>query len=250
MTWQLIDGVVANDAFATPASPRTFVLQDGLAHSQFDAGATASDQPVDGVLGLTTWAAAGGPSSVVCDLSATDSSDTLAAGIVVQVGAALSTSDSADSLASGAGVVVLATAVTTDTSDALSSGATVVPLVGGVVCTLESTDEADALAASATVSEAQAEDPVSLGGRNKLFDVPARRVLAALSVQDADDTLQAACAVQRLTEFALWVTDDDDLISATASSYWKEAKLVIDRAMLVRAVKAPLIRTRYAEAVQ
>ena len=57
MALVIIDGVIANDAFATPATPNTFVLQDGLEHSQFATGASATSQPVDVVLGLTTWSA-------------------------------------------------------------------------------------------------------------------------------------------------------------------------------------------------
>jgi len=60
MTWQLIDGVVANDAFATPATPGTSSLVDGINNQAFAAAASATNQPVDGVLGLTTWTFSGG----------------------------------------------------------------------------------------------------------------------------------------------------------------------------------------------
>jgi hypothetical protein len=59
MTWQLIDGVVANDAFATPATPGASQLVDGLNNQAFAAPASATAQPVDPLLGLT-WAASGG----------------------------------------------------------------------------------------------------------------------------------------------------------------------------------------------
>jgi hypothetical protein len=60
MAFTLIDGVIANDAFATPAAAGTFTLIDGLAHQQFATPAIPTTQPVDAVLGLTTWTASGG----------------------------------------------------------------------------------------------------------------------------------------------------------------------------------------------
>ena len=77
MAFVIIDGVIANDDFATPATPNTFVLQDGLEHSQFATGASATSQPVDVVLGLTTWVSAGG---------ATSYADTLSKGIYTYTG--------------------------------------------------------------------------------------------------------------------------------------------------------------------
>jgi hypothetical protein len=60
MTWQLIDGVIANDAFATPATPGTSSLVDGINNQAFATPASATAQPVDAVLGLTTWTFSGG----------------------------------------------------------------------------------------------------------------------------------------------------------------------------------------------
>jgi len=74
MAFILIDGVIANDTFATPASARTFVLLDGLTHAQFDIAASATAQPVDAVLGLTTWSVSGG--AVSGTIVATQASNT------------------------------------------------------------------------------------------------------------------------------------------------------------------------------
>jgi hypothetical protein len=60
MAFTLIDGVVANDAFATPATPGTSSLVDGINNQAFATPASATAQPVDGVLGLTTWTFSGG----------------------------------------------------------------------------------------------------------------------------------------------------------------------------------------------
>jgi hypothetical protein len=60
MAYTLIDGVVANDAFATPAPAGTSALVDGVNQQAFSAAQAATAQPIDGVLGLTTWAASGG----------------------------------------------------------------------------------------------------------------------------------------------------------------------------------------------
>ena len=74
MAFILIDGVIANDTFATPASARTFVLLDGLTHSQFSSAASATAQPVDAILGLTTWAVVSG--SITGTITATQASNT------------------------------------------------------------------------------------------------------------------------------------------------------------------------------
>lgn len=57
MTWQLIDGVVAHDAFAAPTPPGAPALIEGLSQQQFAPGRSATAAPVDGVLGLSSWAA-------------------------------------------------------------------------------------------------------------------------------------------------------------------------------------------------
>jgi hypothetical protein len=77
MALVIIDGVIANDAFATPATPNTFVLQDGLEHSQFATGASATSQPVDAVLGLSTWASIGGAVSHVTNGNLVGQSSTI-----------------------------------------------------------------------------------------------------------------------------------------------------------------------------
>jgi hypothetical protein len=61
VAFTLIDGVIAHDAFATPATPGTSALVDGINNQQFNTPASATAQPVDAVLGLTTWAEAAGP---------------------------------------------------------------------------------------------------------------------------------------------------------------------------------------------
>jgi hypothetical protein len=60
MAWQLIDGLIANDAFATPASAGTSALVDGINNQSFATPASATAQPVDAVMGLTTWTFSGG----------------------------------------------------------------------------------------------------------------------------------------------------------------------------------------------
>jgi hypothetical protein len=60
MAFTLIDGVIAHDAFATPAAPGTSQLVDGINNQAFATPASATAQPVDAVLGLTTWASGGG----------------------------------------------------------------------------------------------------------------------------------------------------------------------------------------------
>jgi hypothetical protein len=60
MASTLIDGVVFHDSFATPATPGTSALVDGINNQQFSTAASATAQPVDGVLGLSTWTFSGG----------------------------------------------------------------------------------------------------------------------------------------------------------------------------------------------
>ena len=60
MSFVLIDGVIANDTFATGATAGTSSLVDGINNQAFAAGRSATAQPVDAVLGLTTWAGVSG----------------------------------------------------------------------------------------------------------------------------------------------------------------------------------------------
>ena len=92
-------------------------------------------------------------------------------------------------------------------------------------------------------------EDVSLGGRDKLKrrDVQSK-VVAALSVTDDSDTLIAAVHIEQAQVLALVVTDQDDAMAAMAAVYWQEAKMVIDRARLIRAPKVALIRARYKAA--
>ncbi len=105
---------------------------------------------------------------------------------------------------------------------------------GGVVSAdLSVTDASDTLVSTATLESQQ---PVSLGGRNKLHDVPGRRVQAALSVADESDQLYAAAKVAQLVRkavpvvvplanrrAALSVVDDADTLAGDCFGGWPEA---------------------------
>ena len=60
MAFVLIDGVIANATFNAPATAGTSSLIDGINNQQFATPATATAQPVDGLLGLSTWSATTG----------------------------------------------------------------------------------------------------------------------------------------------------------------------------------------------
>jgi hypothetical protein len=192
MAFTLIDGVVANDAFATPASPRTFVLQDGLAHSQFAAGATASDQPVDAVLGLSTWSA-GAPGAANVSATLVDASDSVAS-TVMPVTASASVSallvDAADTLAASVSVYSSVSAALVDPSDTLS--ATITPVASSASLSASLVDAADSLSASVQVSSGVAvvitdpQDTLSAG----ISPVTSSADVSA-SLQDGGDTLSA-----------------------------------------------------------
>lgn len=204
-------------------------------------------------------AAVGG---VVCDLSVTDTSDTLAADALVSIAIDLSVTDTGDSLVSAVLVEVVADASNTDTADALDSTALIevladlsatdaddtlssdvsIPVAGGVVCTLDVTDEADSLAADCTITGDAVEDAVSLGGRDKLRlqDVPYRRVKADLSVTDDSDQLYAAAKVSQLMKRIanLAVIDSDDTMDSSANAYWVQPTLIRNR-------QVKLVSSRY-----
>ena len=72
MPFVIVDGVIVNDAFATPATPGTSSLVDGVNNQQFSAGASQTNQPVDGILGLTTWSSSDNPVLVSDTANGTD----------------------------------------------------------------------------------------------------------------------------------------------------------------------------------
>jgi hypothetical protein len=125
---------------------------------------------------------------------------------------------------SGGGGGVVADLSVTDSADTLAAVALVT-----VGIALAVTDTADTLAATATT--AAADEPVNLGGRNKLFDTPGRRLRAALHVADDGDTLYAAAQVAKLVQAApvvyagaaLSVVDDADVLACACAGDWPEA---------------------------
>ena len=137
-------------------------------------------------------------------------------------------------LALTAGAGVSADLDVTDASDTLAALAGILLEVS-----LSVTDAADTLAADVSIADTPEEAPVSLGGRNKLFDTPARRVIARLSVTDDDDRLFAVAKVAQLVQAAkgkvvelakvgaaMSVLDDADTLQSTAKGTWPERHMV------------------------
>lgn len=183
-----------------------------------------------------------GGGAVVCNLSVTDSADTLAAGATVEIVATLAITDAADSLASGAGVVDLENLNTTDSADT-GAGVALVLIAGN----LSISDSSDSLSSGASLEASEEPEVISLGGRNKLLNTPTNRVKAESSASDESDSLQAVAsvAVQRNVEFS--VVDYSDSLTAESIGAWAQAQLIINRARLLRAPQVRLVSSRAEE---
>jgi hypothetical protein len=116
---------------------------------------------------------------------------------------------------------------------------------GGVSADLDVTDASDTLAASVTLESLLPEQPVSLGGRNKLLDVATRRVRVALSVTDDSDQVYAAAKVAQVLRVAKVQSlptpraiahaalDDADSVGAKSSTYkGSDIDLAFEHALL------------------
>lgn len=216
MAFVLLDGVVANDAFATPASAGTSQLVDGINNQAFATPASATDQPVDAVLGLTTWTA-GAPAASNVSAALVDPADTLAA-VVTPVTPSSSVSaalvDPADTVASTLTISSSVSAALTDPADTLSVAVSVSSAVSAALV-----DPSDTLSAALSVSSgvsatlvdpadtlAAVVDPVSSTSDvsavlvdpadtiSVLIDVVAPNVDVSAALVDPEDTVTAYVA--------------------------------------------------------
>lgn len=142
-----------------------------------------------------------------------------------------------------------------DTADTLASTATITA-APGVSCTLSVTDTSDTLAATAAITGTPVVEDVNLGGKNKLFDTPGRRIHVSLSVRDDDDTLRSAANVDGLLVRALAANastaDQDDVATGGAGLSWPEVDTLIARCTrswpprdMIRAPRRRLVSSRY-----
>ena len=156
----------------------------------------------------------------------------------------------------GGGGSVTANLAVVDTADTLASSATITA-APGVSCTLSVSDTSDSLASSATITGVPIVEDVNLGGRNKLFDTPGRRILAALRVQDDDDRLQSRVVVPLVARAAIGksaalnvvdehdavvaavlMADESDKLMARCSAVWPERHII-------RTPRRGLVSSRY-----
>lgn len=129
--------------------------------------------------------------------------------------------------ASPAASGVLCTLALTDAADTVTATALV-----RVAALLAVTDAADSLAGTASVSQPEAAEVVSLGGRDKLRDllrfddVPSWPVLVRASLRDEDDRLAGAAALGLRPILAgLMQIDDEDPLRASYSITWPKPTL-------------------------
>jgi hypothetical protein len=122
---------------------------------------------------------------------------------------------------------VLCTLALTDAADTVTATALV-----RVAALLAVTDAADSLAGTASVSQPEAAEVVSLGGRDKLRDllrfddVPSWPVLVRASLRDEDDRLAGAAALGLRPILAgLMQIDDEDPLRASYSITWPKPTL-------------------------
>lgn len=160
-------------------------------------------------------------------------------------------------LTAGAGVSV--DLDVTDASDTLAALACILLEVS-----LSVTDSGDTLAAGVSIADTPEEAPVSLGGRNKLFDVASRRVRANLSVDDDSDQLYAVAKVAQVLRvakvqilpsprtIACAVLDDADSVGSGCAMSWPECDALQSTAKgtwperhMVTLTKRKLISSRY-----
>lgn len=134
---------------------------------------------------------------------------------------------------------VLCTLSLTDATDAVTSAATV-----AIVATLAKTDATDALLAAATVTQPEATEVVSLGGRDKLRDwlryddTRTWPVLVKASLRDEDDRMASAATMGAGPVWAgLSLVDGNDTLRAGYRIDWPAATLrrSTPRAKLIRA---------------
>lgn len=115
----------------------------------------------------------------------------------------------------------------TDAADTVTATALV-----RVAALLAVTDAADSLAGTASVSQPEAAEVVSLGGRDKLRDllrfddVPSWPVLVRASLRDEDDEVLGAAALGLRPILAgLMRIDDEDPLHASYSITWPKPTL-------------------------
>lgn len=129
--------------------------------------------------------------------------------------------------ASPAASGVQCTLALTDATDTVTATALV-----RVAALLALTDAADSLAGTASVSQPEAAEVVSLGGRDKLRDllrfddVPSWPVLVRASLRDEDDEVLGAAALGLRPILAgLMRIDDEDPLHASYSITWPKPTL-------------------------
>jgi uncharacterized protein YciU (UPF0263 family) len=221
MAFVLLDGVVANDAFATPASAGTSQLVEGINNQAFATPASATAQPVDAVLGLTTWTA-GAPAACNVSAALVDAADTLAA-VVTPVTTASNVSaalvDPADTVASTITVSSAVSAALIDPADTLAASVSVSSAVSAVLV-----DPNDTLSAAISVSSA----------------------LSAALVDPADTLAAVVTPVSTTADVSAALVDPADtievLVDVVASSVDVSAALV-DPEDTVTAYVAPFVPT-------
>lgn len=132
------------------------------------------------------------------------------------------------------GADVLCTLALTDATDTVAASAT-----AAIVAALSITDAADTLAALAEVSQPDAPEVVSLGGRSRwqLYDdVPHWAVVVKASVRDEDDRVASAATMGAGPVWAgLSLVDGNDALRASYRIDWPAATLRRSpRAKLIR----------------
>ena len=134
---------------------------------------------------------------------------------------------------------VLCTLALTDATDTVTASATV-----AIVATLAKTDATDPLLAAATITQPEAAEVVSLGGRDKLEqwlrydDTRTWPVLVKASMRDEDDRMASAATMGAGPVWAgLSLVDGNDTLRAGYRIDWPAATLrrSTPRAKLIRA---------------
>ena len=133
---------------------------------------------------------------------------------------------------------VLCTLALTDATDTVTASATV-----AIVATLAKTDATDPLLAAATITQPEAAEVVSLGGRDKLEqwlrydDTRTWPVLVKASMRDEDDRMASAATMGAGPVWAgLSLVDGNDTLRAGYRIDWPAATLrrSTPRAKLIR----------------
>ena len=134
---------------------------------------------------------------------------------------------------------VLCTLALTDATDTVTASATV-----AIVATLAKTDATDPLLAAATITQPEAAEVVSLGGRDKLEqwlrydDTRTWPVLVKASMRDEDDRMASAATMGAGPVWAgLARIDDEDPLIARYTLSWPTPTLRRSRTLLRQPVQ-------------